>query len=155
MKKVLVLGVFLMWGCGGPAFEMTGNVAPSPDAGPSVSDVDAAPSSPLESGTDAHADGLASDGGSRAPDAVTVDTDAGDSAPDADADAGVATRDVTADAWPADVGVVPYCPEAEFFPAFSNVCYTYGESQGWTLTGCCLPDHTCGTTYGNPQACHK
>lgn len=154
MKKVLVLAVFLMCGCGGPAFQMS-DVAPPPDAGSSVTEVDAAPSSPLESGVDARTDVLASDGARALPDAVSLDSGAGDSAPDADADAGVATRDATADAWPADVVVVPYCPEAEFFPAFSNVCYTYGQSQGWELSGCCLPDHTCGTTYGNPQSCHK
>jgi len=53
------------------------------------------------------------------------------------------------DSWPDDVVLEPYCPESEFYPTFSNTCYTWGANHGWSLQGCCLSDHTCGTIYLN------
>lgn len=51
--------------------------------------------------------------------------------------------------WPDDVVLVPYCPDAEIFPANSPTCYTWGAEHGWTIPGCCLSDHTCGTFWNN------
>lgn len=124
-----------------------------PDAATEASEVDTTPASPRapDAGSaDMFAEGDAP-GSVEASDVKLADQVSADSTPDAlDSD----HRD---DAWPDDVVVVPWCPESEFFPTYSVTCEKWGVSQGWTLQGCCLPDHTCGTVQnaGSVRVCRK
>lgn len=151
MKRgwLLVLAGFL--GCG-EAFTPTSSVVSTlPDAGSSVSEVDAAPR-PLDGGADMQAENDASGSVETAADASP---DAPETTQPPSPEAGSDAPGAVADAWPSDVVVEPWCPDSEMWPVFSNTCYTWGAEHGWTLQGCCLPDHTCGTAWGSPRTCRK
>jgi hypothetical protein len=142
---LIVLGIV---GCGGPEFQGAAVDSTLPDAGSSVPEVDARPT-PLEASADMRAEG-----GSSGSVEATVDV-APETSPPGTPEAGEDARDVGVDAWPSDVVLEPWCPDSELYPAFSDTCYTWGQNHGWTLMGCCLPDHTCGTVWGTPRTCRK
>jgi hypothetical protein len=148
MQSTTLLAVFLvvLGGCGGTQFQGVDD-STLPDAGSSVPEVDAAPPLPplVEGGSaDMRIEGGASG-------SVEASTDS----PPPGADACEDARDESADAWPSDVVVEPWCPGSELFPVYSVTCDTWGQNHGWTVQGCCLSDHTCGTAYGNPRTCHR
>jgi hypothetical protein len=120
MRFSILLSLFLV-SCGGPQFQdtLTTETDSGSDSNPPSTDVQIPP--PDSRHTDV-------EGG--------FEVDAGTNSTDSDA------RD---DSWPDDVILEPYCPTSEVYPNYSNTCYMWGANHGWTLTGCCLPDHGCGT----------
>jgi hypothetical protein len=148
-SRFVAVLVVVLGGCGSQFQGVSVDDSTLPDAGSSVPEVDAAPSTPLESGADMRTGGDASGSVEASADVVP------ETSPPGSPEAGEDARDVGADAWPSDVVVEPWCPDSEVFPAFSNTCYVWGENHGWTLAGCCLPDHTCGTASGSPRICRK
>lgn len=163
MQSTVFALVFMvvLGGCGGTQFQGALDDSTLPDAGFPVPEVDS-PSTPLEGGADmrtgdsasgsveASADAAPSEDAAIRPDGVFPEGDSGGYLPEAGADGAA-----SADAGPSDGATEPWCPESELFPAYSVTCDTWGQSHGWTLPGCCLPDHTCGTAYGTPRSCHR
>src|SRR4249920_2552780 len=137
-----VLFLVVLGGCGSQ-FQGVSDDSTLPDAGSPVPEVDAA-SPPLEAGADmrigsdasgsveASDDAASSGDATIRPDGVFPEGDSGGRLPEAGAD----------DAALSDGALEPWCPDSELFPVFSNTCYTWGAEHGWTLQGCCLPDHT-------------
>jgi hypothetical protein len=141
--------VVVLGGCGGTQFQGVDD-STLPDAGSSVPEVDAAPPLPplVEGGSaDVRAGGDASGSVEASTDAAAPDV-APPMGPDAGSDA---TGDGADAPWPSDVVVEPYCPDSELFPTYSVTCDTWGQAHGWTIQGCCLSDHTCGTVWDVPR----
>ena len=134
MKRFIILFTLLA-ACGGPQFQAQDLIAEDAgsDSNSPVSDTKIIP--PPDGNRAPETGDFKSDAG---PDTITVDADAGqDSTPD--------TNDSRDDSWPADVILVPYCQTSELYPAYSQTCYDWGATHGWTVQACCLPDHSCGT----------
>jgi hypothetical protein len=151
-SSLFVVLAVVLGGCGSQ-FQGVVDDSTLPDAGSLVPEVDAAPT-PLEAGADVRADGHASGSVEASTDAAAPDV-APPMGPDAGSDAVSDAADGADAPWPSDVVVEPWCPDSELFPTYSVTCDTWGQAHGWTLPGCCLPDHTCGTAYGSPRSCHR
>jgi hypothetical protein len=143
----------LVVSCGGNAFTPAVDDSTLTDAHQEPSEIDAPPF-PREASADVQGKGEASVSVEASTDGGAVSLDAADeNAREAGVDAG---RDPSADAWPSDVVVDPVCPENELWPIYSLTCDTWGQTHGWTLPGCCLPDHTCGTVRDFPtRGCYR
>ncbi len=158
MTRGLLLAVVLMAGCGGEAFAPVSLVSTLPDARQEPTEVDAT-DSPSYPAPDGGADMLGKGDGSGSVEASADTAGGAETGQPPSPEASPDDADDANDAWPSDVVVVPWCPDSEFFPAYSITCNTWGQMHGWTLEGCCLPDHTCGTAYsrvpGIPRTCNR
>jgi hypothetical protein len=151
--------LFLLVSCGGTPFEGTaidGGASTLTDAHQEPFQVDTQVDGPplADSGANISGEGEAS---------VSVEASAeGGAALDAGSDTGPVEASVDAanepfvDVADAPEGGPPTCPASELWPTYSPTCDMWGQSQGWTLQGCCLPDHTCGTVRDLPQrGCYR
>jgi hypothetical protein len=153
IRALFPIMLVLVVSCGGSAFAPSVDDSTLADVYQEPSEIDAPPL-PREASADMQGEGEASasveastDGGG------SLDATRDENAPEAGVDAG---RDPSTDAWPSDVVVDPVCSESELWPTYSLTCDTWGQTHGWTLQGCCLPDHTCGTVRDFPmRGCYR
>lgn len=134
----------LLVSCGGNSFQGTVDDSTVTDARSEASEVDAGVPDRTSS-FDVFPQDIIADMQADSEASVTVEASTVDAGND------IVTND--GDGWPSDVVVEPWCPTEEVFPAVSLTCRAWGDNHGWTLTGCCLADHTCGTI--QQGACRK